>query len=226
VGADRVRGEGGSGRELSRKGLVESLMKLHDNFTQMVVAALPGALQQALKRHNACVGGGFVRDIVSGKEPKDIDVFCNTDSTVHGIQDFLEWEIDGARTKENKNSVTIDSFIETITPIQIVNRWYVWPPEELVKTFDWGICQAAVYWDGRQWQGVCTQAFIDDLANAAATYMSPNRDEDPGASVLRMVKLARKGYTITEESIAGCLGRMFNALLAETPMTLDHGAFG
>jgi hypothetical protein len=201
-------------------------MKLHNNFTQMVVAAMPSALRHTLMYTNACVAGGYVRDIISGREPKDIDVFVENGQTAKDVQDRLEWDLESARTKENKNSVTVDSYdpLVTMPPIQIVNRWYVWPPEELVETFDWGICQAAVYYDGREWQGVCTQAFIDDLTNETATYMAPDRDEDAGASVLRMVKLARKGYTISEESISGCVGRMFNVMLADlshSSLTLD-----
>jgi hypothetical protein len=191
-------------------------MKLHNNFTQMVVAAMPSALRNALMYTNACVAGGYVRDIISGKDPKDIDVFVQDEIVAKEVQDRLEWDLESARTKENKNSVTVDSYdpLVTMPPIQIINRWYVWPPEELVKTFDWGICQAAVYYDGREWQGVCTQAFVDDLANETATYMAPDRDEDAGASVLRMVKLARKGYFVDEESIAGCVGRFVGKVYA------------
>jgi hypothetical protein len=108
---------------------------------------------------------------------------------------------------------------------------------ELIESFDWSVCQCAVYWTQHHYavegsrirnteafEGICTKAFGEDIQAGTLHYTAPERDEDPGASILRMVKLTNRGWKPTEDSIARCIGR-FAAELAKQP-TVDEDADG
>jgi hypothetical protein len=98
-----------------------------------------------------------------------------------------------------------------VQPVQFVERCFYPTHEELIESFDWSVCQCAVYatrkMSGVQWEGICTKAFGEDIQAGKLHYTAPERDEDPGASILRMVKLTHRGFKPTEDSIARCIGR-------------------
>lgn len=62
------------------------------------------------------------------------------------------------------------------------------------------------------WRGICSPEFFEDLTSLKMRYTAPDRDEDPGASVLRMVRFAERGFHIEREDIARCIGRFVSRI--------------
>ena len=54
-----------------------------------------------------------------------------------------------------------------------------------------------------------------DIQAGKLHYTAPERDEDPGASILRMVKLTQRGFKPTEDSIARAIGRFAAELVKQ-----------
>jgi hypothetical protein len=71
-----------------------------------------------------------------------------------------------------------------------------------------------------RFEGIATKAFGEDIQAGRLHYTAPERDEDPGASILRMMKLTQRGFKPTEDSIARAIGR-FAAELVKTPTEFE-----
>mgnify|MGYP001306427689 FL=1 len=193
-------------------------MQFDPALAKQIAENLPAEVQSILKRFptKLMVAGGFVRDFLTEARPKDVDIFAITKGVLEEA-----WEEFWARTekypfkKKTKNTVTFCSNDE-LPKVQFIDKCFYPTAQALIESFDFTICQSAIYWNGLQWVGVCTEAFWTDICDWTAHYTAPQREEDPGASVLRMVKFARKGYEIPEDDIARVVGR-FYAVLSGRP---------
>lgn len=192
-----------------------TIMTLHPDFVSLAVNNLPDEIRGVLMKlgPGLCVAGGFVRDTLLGEEPKDIDLFGTGVKVVADAITVLE-KLGYKRVSDTRNAVT---FLSPEGPkVQVIRRVYYPTHEALVDSFDFSICQTAVWWAGDRFVGYCTEAFSEDIVNGKARYTAPERDEDPGASVLRMVRFAGRGFEVPQEDIENCLAR-FYAKLAEEP---------
>jgi hypothetical protein len=166
-----------------------------------------------------CVAGGFCRDAFLGERPKDVDIFGTSEEVVREAIDWFGWNAkeyeNGAKTA---NSVTFKPrYDHEVQPVQFVERCFYPTHEELIESFDWSVCQCAVFYShlSEKFEGICTKGFGSDIQAGTLHYTAPERDEDPGASILRMVKLTHRGFKPTEESIARCLGRFAAELVKQ-----------
>jgi len=184
-------------------------MNLHPDFTKLIVDALPDDVRDVLVRSNGalCVAGGFCRDVLTGAEPKDIDIFSKTPQDMKlAIADF-DWTEDYT-AKRTANS---ESFVRDNgegPDVQFITRVYLRDHYNALLTFDFSICQVGVWFDQENgWIGQASEAFLEDLPQFRMRYTAPERDEDPGASLLRMVKFVARGWKISEADIAAVVGR-------------------
>lgn len=193
-------------------------MRLLSDFTDIIVKALPPEVRDLLMDcgEHLCVAGGFCRDILAGRDPKDIDVFGVSKRVMDDTIDTFGWENTWNR-KQTANAVTFEPFFpkDGEIPVQFVTRVYYESHEDLINSFDFSVCQIGVYFDGKQWIGLCSEQCWKDIPLQKATYMDPDRDEDPGGSLLRMVKFAGKGYKIGETDVANVVGRFYSNLSGE-----------
>lgn len=58
---------------------------------------------------------------------------------------------------------------------------------------------ATVWHDGEQWRSWCHERFYRDTAAHRLTYLG---SDEPGASMLRVLKFVRKGYSISPEQLS------------------------
>jgi len=179
----------------------------------MCVRRIPKVVRELMKSKEwpgrVFAGGGFIRSIVAGDEVNDIDLFTDSKESAHVLMGnlralFLEARVN-TRLHETDNAYTI---IGPEPTIQIIHRWKFTNPVELVESFDFTCCGAAVYFDGVHWQSVCLDTFYEDVAAKRLVYRAPVREEAPGGSLLRVLKYYQKGYRIPLDSLAKVISRL------------------
>jgi hypothetical protein len=132
------------------------------------------------KNPHAFIGGGALRDLLLGREPKDVDLFLSRDWLgLHALpDDVLEaWTLRsrGAPPEVDPDSwsASDDTICELYdfthksgTKYQAIIRLDQLGPAAMIRRFDFGVCQVA--WDTvHGW--TFTDAFVNDLQNKTFT---------------------------------------------------------
>lgn len=185
---------------------------LADCDLRHVVERLPRDIRDLLTRWalKLFVGGGFVRATVAGEEPSDIDLFGVDKETLKAIAQSLQESRDGSKLHESENAITL--LTPNRLPVQFITRWTFATANDLVKSFDFSVCQAAIFraanMSNAAWVSVCGDRFYIDLAARRLWYTDPVRDEEAGGSMLRVLKYTKRGYSIQVESLGRVIARM------------------
>src|SRR3546814_20864227 len=93
--------------------------------------------------------------------------------------------------------------------VQFITRWTFDNAADLVASFDFTVCQAAI-WRNRlgEWKSLISNSFYIDLAGRRLVYTAPEREEEAGGSMLRVIKYVRRGYTIQVTRLGAVLARL------------------
>lgn len=191
-------------------------MRLHKDFTRIIVNSLPEEVRDLciLLGDELLIAGGFCRDTLTNEPPKDIDLFARS---AQGMKDAV-FHFDWTHKYTMKHTLNAETFKPheefDAVPVQFITRVYYDNHEETIKSFDFSVCQVGVYFDklAGKWVGICTEEFLEDLPAFRCRYTAPTRDEDPGASVLRMIRLTARGFHFSEGEVAKVVGRFVAAL--------------
>jgi hypothetical protein len=188
----------------------------------------PRKVLQALKDQpgQVVVSGGFIRDCVSGDKVNDVDLFV----TSKNVAKPLAWKIgDTSKPHETENAYTVRN-VQGLT-CQVIHRWTFGLPEALVESFDFTVAKAAFWWDDKfaphctpNWNSICHPDFYADLAARRLIYVSPVREEEPGGSLLRVLKFYQRGYRIPLDSLGAVLARL--VMKVDLPKGVSWGAHG
>src|SRR3972149_11418204 len=109
-----------------------------------VVSRIPKDVCDAIKaRPTMMVGGGFIRDLISGDLHRDIDLFGESTGTLKSTATDLS-VARGGKLHFTQNAITLLS--PPRQPIQFITRWVFTDPETCISSFDFTVCQAVVYW--------------------------------------------------------------------------------
>ena len=178
------------------------------------------------------VSGGYVRACSANEEVNDIDCFTSSEAKAREIANYLQ---DGERSKypihESPNALTITGYR---VPIQIVFRWVFKCPEDCVESFDFTISRAAFWWskkivpaaitgdgtvlpetDAGHWDSLADTRYYPDLAGKRLCYCAPQRNEDAGGSLLRVLKYYQRGYRIPLDDFGAVIARMMMGVRTE-----------
>lgn len=190
--------------------------ELTENDLRYVVQRLPRDIRDILTENagRLFLGGGFIRATVAGEEPSDIDLFGPDKTILDSIATLLASRRPGCRIHRSKNAITL------ITPdrmtVQFITRWTFEKAEDLVASFDFTVCQAAIHRTGKQtnsaWKSTIGDGFYVDLAGRRLVYTSPKREEEAGGSLLRVIKYVKRGYSIQVTSLGGVIARLADKL--------------
>lgn len=184
------------------------MRKLEHEDLQWALRRTPARLLELMKQNpGLMVGGGFLRAIVSaGEQPSDIDVFAWSPEDAHTLAAHLAAYEDG-RTHATENAITVKGYG---LPVQFIHRWTFEEPEEMLASFDFTIACAAFWWDdlSENWTSLCDDRFYADVAAKRLVYRSPVREEEPGGSMLRVLKFYQKGYRIPLDSLGAIISRL------------------
>ena len=185
-------------------------MKL-DNFDlRFAVIRLPNVLEKIMKDpqwHNKIfVGGGYLRSIASGETINDVDVF------VPSVQDgeLLAYKL--CNKKEDVYKTDNAYTIKGKMSMQVIHRWIFDRPESVSESFDFTVCCAVIFFNGNTFDSYCDDRFYVDLASKRLVYRSPQRNEDAGGSMLRVLKYYQKGYRIPLDSMGKVIARLIHVI--------------
>lgn len=186
-------------------------MYLNKQDLHFCVKRLPKKLRELMeeKEKSIIVAGGYIRSIIAGEAVSDIDVFAGDRKTSENLAWRLisnKWDL-----YKTDNAITVKNLY---IPIQFIHRWVYDNPLDILKSFDFSICQAAIWYDKeeKRWTSRCEDKFYQDLAAKRLVYLSPERDEEAGGSVLRVLKYYQKGYRIPLDSLGAVLARLLSAV--------------
>lgn len=197
-------------------------MDLHRDFTMLVVDALPRDVRELLVEvgPKLMVAGGFPRDVMSAASPKDIDLFAVNKLDLEAAADLFDWTDQYSR-KRTANAITFKNHAGGLD-VQFVIRDFRLDHYNTLLSFDYTICQVGVYHDpDKGWVGIASEAFLVDFPNFEMHYTAPERDEDPGANVLRLLKFVSRGWKVGEADVAKVIGRFVSRLQDPTAYNFE-----
>jgi|SRR6185436_5411230 len=187
------------------------------NVEELIITRLPVPVRNALQTHSGklVLAGGFIRATLANEPVNDIDLFISGDKeTARMIAHNLSQNIDNGCVVETDNAFTVRGY--PVVP-QIVYRWKFSHPSELLDSFDFSICQVAIWWaaDCSDWIGSRGANFREDFNSKFLRYMRPIGN-NVGQSFVRLLKFARLGYTTNPETLAEMMAAMCQGMRAET----------
>ena len=189
-------------------------MKLNKFDLERALKILPSSVRSVMMVHGVVVAGGFLRCVVTKEHVKDIDLFSKTKEqaleAVRYLSDLVEdpTRIDRyGRISTSKNAYSLKGVEGHF--VQFIHRWVHPDPETLIKSFDFTIARAALWYDPlKGWDSLVDENFYPDVAARRLNFQHPERQEDPAGSLMRVLKFVKKGYTIPNESLAGVVARV------------------
>lgn len=187
---------------------------------QLVVSRIPQDVRKMMMEQPLFCGGGFIRETIAGNPVQDVDLFGPSKDILKIAADYLASKRDGAKVHVTENALTVLSAPRL--PIQFITRWLFEDAAPLVQSFDFTVCQAAVWYNRltKRWESAISQCFYPDLAARRLTYTFPIREEEAGGSMLRVRKLLARGYNIQAFALAGVIARV--ALAAHISADTDE----
>ncbi len=191
-------------------------MELIKNDIRYVVQRLPRDIREVLTKNagKVFVGGGFLRASIAGETPCDIDIFGDSAERLELIANDLKEARPGSKIHKTKNAITL--LTPNRLPVQFITRWLFTHPNDLVKSFDFTVCQAALWRSGTmsndRWNTNVSNRFYVDLAARRLVYTNPVREEEAGGSMLRVLKYVKRGYSIQVGSLGDVIGKLVDAV--------------
>lgn len=173
----------------------------------LVVTRLPIDIREMCKNDGVIVGGGFIRETIAGGNVKDVDLFGSDKDELKKIAAILKIKRD-ARDFSTDNAITVLSHGRL--PVQFITRWTFESLELCVESFDFTVCQAGIRFDKdtEKWTSCIHDDFYSDLAAKRLVYTFPQREEESGGSMMRVIKFISRGYNIQTQSLAGVMSRV------------------
>lgn len=212
---------------------------LNSHDLHFALRRLPRELIQVMKSTRYAgrvyVGGGYLRAIVAGEPVNDVDVFVDSQAEAEPLAVLLvqlrnpelkEAKPDDERIKRRmhitKNAITIFGFKTTI---QIIYRWVFSKGPAVCGAFDFTCCCACFWFEDTKWRSYVDPRFYQDLAARRLVYRAPNRNEDAGGSMLRVLKYYQKGYRMPLDSLGAVVARLVKGVEDIEEMGEDRLAF-
>lgn len=198
------------------------MRELTTDDLHFVLSRTPRDIRSLLQDNQLFLAGGFIRATIAGEKPSDVDLLGPEKLALENHALKLCQDRHG-RSHKTDNAITV--IAPPRMPVQFILRWTYSDPEKLINEFDFTIVQAAIWWEpanppedpitrkklGR-WRSMCSDHFYPDLSARRLRYTSPNRHEDAGGSMLRVIKYIKRGYTIQAPSLAGVIARLIGSL--------------
>lgn len=188
-------------------------MSLTQNDLRYVVQRLPRDIRDLLTENHGklFIGGGFIRATIAGEEPSDIDLFGDDPAFLKTVADLLKTRrAVGTKLHSTKNAITL--LTPDRLPVQFITRWTFQNAYDLVRSFDFTVCQAAIWRSGNkvnsEWMSSKGDNFYIDLAGRRLVYTNPVREEEAGGSMLRVLKYVKRGYSIQVSSLGEVIARL------------------
>ena len=189
------------------------MRELEQMDLEWIVRRLPKDVSSMMWQANErmFLAGGFIRSVIANEKVNDVDLFTSKKEEAESWSRFLNVT---KRKGGVSDLVLTDNAITVIgdPPVQFVHRWSFAKPEDCIESFDFTIAKAVVWWDNKVgkmggWRSLCHDRFYSDLAAKRLVYTSPERQEEAGGSLLRVLKFYQRGYRIDVDSLGKVIAR-------------------
>jgi len=203
--------------QLNERDVAVCVSRLNSTLRDEMQGALNGVI---------VVAGGFVRSVIAHETINDIDVFISNDVSLNVLNQRLTKA--GFAAQSSPNATTFVN--NDRTPVQVITRWMFGNTDkftdlrlgteaekklaasmmlqDVIASFDFTVCQAGIIcMPGGKWMGMCSDNFYEDLAAKRLVYTRPDRKEDAGGSMLRLLKYTARGYRATLGSVSAVAAR-------------------
>ena len=186
------------------------MIELDHSHLRRVISLLPKDVTDMLVHRPLMLGGGFIREVIANEKAHDVDLFGATE----GVLDAAADDLHNLRLEKNANTRILRTknatsiFSPPRMPVQFIRRWLFDDAEKLVKSFDFTVCQAAVWFKNDTWHSMAHDNFYVDLAGRRLVYTQPVRIEEAGGSMLRALKFTRRGYYISPTELGKVVARL------------------
>lgn len=176
----------------------------------------PKVVLDAMRKHAGKVvcAGGFIRSCIANEDVNDIDLFVPD-------KEFGLTLANSLLSDSRRKLITTDNAYTILgphAPIQVIHRWTFDSPEKVVESFDFTIARGAFWYSAAPeaispfFESLCADNFYSDLAAKRLVYTCPNRNEDAGGSMLRVLKFYQRGYRIPLDSLGRVMARLDRAI--------------
>lgn len=138
------------------------------------------------------VAGGFVRDVIAGSTPRDLDVYLRVQETSAKLEAGLRlagWTLD-------RIGMISTSWRDARGHVAQVIKAEAESAAECIRRFDLTICCAAV--DVRTHETYCARTFLDDLNQKRLVINKPAFAVD---TLRRIARFVSEGYTISSSQL-------------------------
>jgi len=195
-------------------------MELAWHDLQFILRRTPSKLLSQLQKNpgRTFLAGGAIRSIIAGEPVNDFDLFVSSKDEAKALANALAKDQDRALNEhgllpgihETDNAFTMTQYKPSV---QIIHRWTFDDPRKCIESFDFTVAQAAVWWEqvgdtAGKWVSCASSRFYMDLCAKRLIYTAPTRDEEPGGSMLRVLKFYQRGYRIPLDSLSRVMARL------------------
>ncbi len=189
---------------------------MHLRDKNWIITRLPRSiLNLLLENPDVFLAGGFIRSCIANEPINDIDLFCGSAEKAKSLALNLAL----ANDLKRKPHVTDNAITLLMKPytVQFITRWTFPTPEKCAESFDFTIARAVFYADPTankdaptlyRFVGKVDPNYYADLAGKQLVYCNPVREEEPGGSMLRVLKFYQRGYRIPLDSFADVMTRL------------------
>lgn len=179
-----------------------------------VCSRVPRDVRDLAKERDLRIAGGYIRAVIAGEKPSDIDMFGSSKEQLTEAAKDLALKRRG-RVHETDNALTV--LAPPRYPVQFITRWVHENPADLLRSFDFSIAQTVLWFNLGAWRSMVGERFYSDLAAKRLYYTAPERNEDAGGSLMRMIKFTKRGYNIQAPSIAAVIVRLLRGVREDSP---------
>ena len=192
----------------------QPLTPLSRHDLQWCIRMLPKKVLELMQARPGQVflAGGFIRAAIAHEPINDVDLFVPSKDAAAACALALKGNNEHIRLIETENAWTV---VMKPYPVQIIHRWTFNDPAACIQSFDFTIARAAIWHEGPnagQWASACDPQFYPDLAAKRLVYCKPERIEEAGGSMLRVLKFYQRGYRIPLDSLGAVIARLCQAV--------------
>lgn len=167
---------------------------LSNTLVGKVLDMVPEQIIPILKASPIWLAGGCIRAVLNSEPINDFDLFAFNGIVAEEFVTYL-----GRRNlTKTKNAYTLKQFNPAV---QLIHREFFTTSEEVLKSFDFTICKAAIWWKGGEWASLADENFEPDTKEKVLRYCEPGNNRAPD-SLVRALKFTEKGYSLLPSSLA------------------------
>lgn len=190
------------------------MAELKPQHFQAVLDALPAGVkvQMQLNQGRTYLAGGFIREIVIGNKPRDIDIFVPNEAEAKRLSAEYADEYPDKKFKPWKSEFAYNFTAKGEFPIQWIfavryDPAITWEQHQyaVIDSFDFSMSKVAVWFESDDWHTFCNENFYEHVENRQLVFEPSYLDQGNLRALKRALKFAARGWTIDDENLATIL---------------------